>query len=593
MKNALTAKKKTGVRLARRRSQEHEPQEIAGQHPLLHLQRAAGNRAVLQLLESKKQSEDSRSIPFPHAPAIESSLGMGLKGTATIAPEACAARGVEAFTEGAVTHFGSQSPSLHVAAHEAAHQLQHAGVVRDAGLGAEGHAHAVAGAVASGASAAPLMGRHGSAVGGGMHAYTELTEAQQTARNEWKVGPKAKVGDEGRTATNDNRHECWAEPSLIAESNAKLKARGSGIDLSAGSSTVSGNAPDGSGWKTLNKVDVKISTDTSMSGTPDFWTDCGRASREVQGPTTTDTAPKGVYDTGEGVNRTTSASKDPAVFRDEIYMAGGLGSTPEKARKKYVSLSDAEKEAFDKKHGINRYAAPAVGEAFVARRDDAETMEAFNWHWATTIMQAGGDRVTFENFAKPGTVYGTKDEKWFFETYGPPAKAGQTFYDREQTDVGAPGKNTTIMVAQTQRDPELKAQSTPDLIDKYSKSSKDEEKRALAGEIAERWIRVAVDVKKVSSGGVGADDVFCEVIASGNKTKTAVVELNGGQSNTFWVPLEKLVPFSGAIELKVWDEDLFFDDLLVWMSWPAPYAPFTNARTFEGGDYKVTISFLR
>jgi hypothetical protein len=533
------------------------------------------------------------SIPFPHASRIEASLGAPVRGEAAIDPAECEAEGVQAFTDGATAHFATASPALHVAAHEATHLLQHAGMTRDAGLGAEGHAGAVADAVTHGVSASSLLGQGGAPVPNGRHAYTEFSEAEQAALGQWQVGPEAKIGDQGRTATNDNRGDCWAEPGLIAAANAKLKARRSGIEISALSDTVSGDAPDGSGWKMLNKVDVKILTNTSTTGTQNLWTDCGRSSREVQGPTGADTPPKGVYDSGEGVSCTTSASMDPAVYRDQIYMAGGLGSTPKKAREKYLSLSSTEKDAFDKKHGINRYAAPDVGQAFVARRDDALTMAKFNWHWATVIMVAGGDRVTFENFAKPGTSYSSKDEKWFFETYGPPSKPMQTFYDREQTDVGEPGKNTTIMVAETQPPPELVKLSTPDLIAKYGAASNAEEKRAIAGEIANRWIKISIKVRKVSSGP-GADDVYCQIAAGGKMTRTKVVELDDGQSHLFWAPLKKLVSFTGAIELKVFDEDtISADDLLVWMSWPAPYAPFTNTKTYEGADYGVTIGFYK
>src|SRR6266550_358583 len=52
MTQARDAKKKTADPLERRKLEEHQPDESSRQHSLIHLQRAAGNRAVVQLLQS-------------------------------------------------------------------------------------------------------------------------------------------------------------------------------------------------------------------------------------------------------------------------------------------------------------------------------------------------------------------------------------------------------------------------------------------------------------------------------------------------------------------------------------------------------------
>src|SRR5262249_2980818 len=121
---------------------------------------------------------------------------------------------------------------------------------------------------------------------------------------------------------------------------------------------------------------------------------------------------------------------DPSPIRDEVYVKGGLGPDVATARAKYLTLTTTEREAFDKKHGLNKYAAPGVGESYAARRDDAFGLHGFNYHWAGVIMVAEPDRVTFQNYAKLGTTYGSKDDKFFFATYGPPTKAGQTFHEQ-------------------------------------------------------------------------------------------------------------------------------------------------------------------
>ncbi len=66
-------------------------------------------------------------------------------------------------------------------------------------------------------------------------------------------------------------------------------------------------------------------------------------------------------------------------------------------------------------------------------------------------MTPGHDKVTFENFAKPGTKYDSKDTDWYFETYGPPTKKGQTFHEHNEGSVGEKDKNNVTMAASTTR----------------------------------------------------------------------------------------------------------------------------------------------
>ncbi|UII34738.1 DUF4157 domain-containing protein [Fulvivirga ulvae] len=280
--------------------------------------------------------------------------------------------------------------------------------------------------------------------------YTDIPKSKQKS-GEWNLGSSARVSDNGMAVTsNDYSHEAYAHKSLIDRSNNILKAKGSGIEISAGTKTIKGTPPEGGTIKTLHNVKPKIKASDSVSGTQNFWADCGRSSREVMGKTGTDTSPYGLYNKSTGGKGKTSRSKNPAVFRDEILVKAGLGSTPDEARKAYLKKSDKAREAFDKKYGINKYAAPGVGEAFVSRRDDKSTTKGFNFHWGGVIMVAGHDRITLENFAKSGTTYDTKDEDWYFETYGPASKKGQTFHEKNEGSVGEAGKNNTTMAASTQ-----------------------------------------------------------------------------------------------------------------------------------------------
>jgi hypothetical protein len=527
-------------------------------------------------------------IAFPHADTIRSALGTPVPGLALYDRDACAARGVAAFTDRAVSYFATPTPSLRVAAHEGTHQIQHAGFSHDAGLGAEGHADAVAQRLVSGQHARDLVGDTGAAVAPSIRNYTEFNVAEQTAKMQWKVGSLARVGDSGRTVTTTNRRDCYADPALIASANATLKAKNSGIELSAGGSGPSGEAPDGSGWKSLVEVKAKI---LSSSSGDDYWADCGRASREVQGPTGTDTPSKGVYLDSAGKMTETHADTDPVTYRDEIYVRSGLGTTPTAARAAYLALSPADKDAFDKKHGINKYAAPGIGESFVARRDDMLTAQNFNWHWGAVIMTAGPDRVTFENFAKPGTNYSTKDDKWYFETYGPATKAGQTFHEQNQASVGQPGMNTTTMAARTSPNPaDFTGLSTGDLLKRYGASTDKGEKTVLESEMRKRWLKVRIQATKAQEG---TDQVYVEVSASGKSHETGWKKISTGGEVTFWISLGKLAPLTGHINIKVYEYDALFDDLISNLGWDYPYPRGADSRPWDGATYITTVEFDR
>ena len=114
---------------------------------------------------------------MPHASQIQRSFGAYdishvTAHTDSAAAEGSAARGAEAYATGSHVAFGG-SPSLHTAAHEAAHVVQQqAGVSLSGGVGQAGdayeqHADKVADAVVSGQSAEPLLSQMAGGAGGG------------------------------------------------------------------------------------------------------------------------------------------------------------------------------------------------------------------------------------------------------------------------------------------------------------------------------------------------------------------------------------------------------------------------------------------
>lgn len=293
----------------------------------------------------------------------------------------------------------------------------------------------------------PASGR-APALGHTVQRYKEIKKSKQSPGN-WNVGSKARVADNGLAVTSIvNAHECWASGNLIKESNRLLKSKNSGIEIKAGGSTVTGKAPATGRKRTLKKVVPTIRASTAVGGTQDFWADCGRSSREVMGPHGTDTSPRGVFQKGGKLETTPTASSNPANFRDDIFVEAGLGSDRASAAAAYRVMSKAQRRKFDRKHKINQYADPGIGEAFVSRRDDVRTSQGFNFHWGGVIMVAGRDKVTLENFYKGGG-YAAKDTDWYFEMYGPPSKPHQTFHRQNEGSVGEKNKGNVTMAATT------------------------------------------------------------------------------------------------------------------------------------------------
>lgn len=547
--------------------------------------------SVVQRSEASPGKQTRAEMAFPHGSAIEASTGAALPGSAMLDPAGCETRGVPAFTDGGVSYFASPSPSLHVAAHEATHQLQHAGLSNDAGMGAELHAHGVASRISSGGSARDLLGSRGAPIASAVRNYTLFSEADQAAAGQWKAGGNALVGDQGRTITTDaDKHLCYADPALIAEANAILKAKKSGVHIEPGGAGPGGDAPDGSGFKSTVKVEYKILGDEDNE---EYLADCGHSARETMGGAGKDSTPHGVYKDGAGNKKNTAGSKNPASFRDEIYVAGGLGPDGPSAHAAYNALSEPDKDAFDKKHGINKYAAPEIGEAFTRRRDDELGGTGFNFHWGGVIMVAGGDRVTFENYTK-GKGYDAKDKDWYFATYGPPTKPGQTWHEKWKS-VGGAGKGTTIAAA-TSANPApftrgASALSTAELIKKYKTSSEEGEKMALESEMRSRWIKVTVLVKKAQEG---KDNVYVQAEHAGRSFKTGELKMSSGQKNTFWLPLDRLAPVNGKIMIKVYDWDaLSRDDMISNIGFDDPFAPQSDNRPWDGAEYHTTVEFDR
>lgn len=542
-------------------------------------------------------------MAFPHASSILAAVGSAVPGSAVLDPGACEARGVPAFTDGSVTHFSSEKPDFHVAAHEAAHQLQHAGVTNDAGLGAEQHAHDFADAITSGGDARALIGSAGQSVAPGVRNYTEMTSAAQTAAGQWLVGSDARIAETGRMVTSiSDRHVAYADPALIDDANLILRAKRSAVTLTAGAAGPTGDAPDGSGTKSTVRVVTNV---TSQTGGGDNFADCGRMSREVQGAGGTDTPSRGVItDTAGGPRRDVgTATRSTDQIRDDVLVAAGLGATPAAARTAYLAMDATAREAFDREHGINRHAAPGVGESYMSDRDEALTGAGFNFHWGGVIMVAEPDRMTLENFARPGTNYGTQNALWYFDMYGPPSRPGQTWHDRwaegggrEGVGVGAPGNNSMTFATRTSADPSpwtraAVTMTTGELVRRYAAASDPGERMAMEAEMRTRWIKVTVNIVRAQED---PDDVYITAAHGGRTHRSGQLSMRRGERNTFWVPMSSLAPVNGRIVVGAFDYDcLSPDDHISAIHFQDPFTPTTSRTPWDGAEWHTTVEFDR
>jgi hypothetical protein len=120
------------------------------------------------------------------------------------------------------------------------------------------------------------------------------------------------------------------------------------------------------------------------------------------------------------------------------------------------------------------------------------------------------------------------------------------------------------------------------------------EKRALEAELRRRNAKVSVNVRKTEDW-TGADEVYVVLFSAAGTTRSAVVGLNDGQHHDFLLGLASLLPMTGPVTVKVYDEDgpLDSDDLIVELSWIAPFAAASNSRSMDGADYGVAVQFER
>jgi hypothetical protein len=214
--------------------------------------------------------------------------------------------------------------------------------------------------------------------------YAVVPVASQTAR-QWPAGVDLRVADNGHAVASADRDQkiCYLDPWVIAQSNRELAARNSGITLVEQPDTIRGQAPNGGGIRTLKKIlpSIAHSNNGGTGNGQSSWEDCGRMSREVMGPGGQDRPPGALVTTPGADMERTSPNFQPSAQFDNALVAAGLRANAVAARAAYRAMTPAQRQAFDRRHGLNRYAAPNVGEAFATQNANPN----FNFHWGGVI----------------------------------------------------------------------------------------------------------------------------------------------------------------------------------------------------------------
>jgi len=301
----------------------------------------------------------------------------------------------------------------------------------------------------------------------------------------------------------------WTIPPLISQANASLSSQGSHakLVLKGGGVDLSGMSPDTNNPMTLKEIEP---AKAAGAGVFDLISDCGSACRQIMGsgPAGKDVAvikkqssrgtlggilgalgggllgaglgflaggPIGAVVggilglvagglAGAAIGRSSSKSKEehlsprtyhggnpttPEEWTEELFKKEfGAGLTRDEAYARYAALTDAERDQFDRKYGINKYAVPRVGQGLTVSTEKdmpgfalaGPAGSTWNFHYAATVLASGSDYVTLESAAGWGAT------DWIFFMYGPRNK-GQTFHEFHGA-TGTHGTKWTTLVVQ-------------------------------------------------------------------------------------------------------------------------------------------------
>ncbi|MFB6183955.1 MAG: hypothetical protein ABEI96_05315 [Haloarculaceae archaeon] len=452
-----------------------------GTHPVQRLQQRHGNRDIQRAVarhrdETEATGDRSETADraatttesFPHRSKIERSMGISIPGRAvsdvaidgvpraarTFRADSTGGGGATppAYTEGTTTYFEDATPDLEVAAHEATHLAQHAGLTRDQGLGPEGHASAVAQRVTAGESARDLLGQRGSRVSSAARPYTEASSGRLS-------------DDETIFVPSGGRH-FFATKSRVDDANQRLAQQDARIRL-VSKPTSQRTAQGEQRYRVTVRREDQQDTDV-LPHHPDMGQqlkggieptklpdDCAACAFLVRGAT-------GKGETKEQSIAAVVWDKNANGTRKEIQRGGAQSlkrgvlnehfqdidesTDTETDRSIQAAIDVRDNPALARTFGINEYADPrGVGDVVVVSTtrtgEQDEQPPAWDYHWGGVIMDSGTDYVLLQNFA------GNNPWNWSFELFGKSSStgSGETFHEAESR-TGQFGKAPVTMV---------------------------------------------------------------------------------------------------------------------------------------------------
>jgi hypothetical protein len=439
------------------------------------------------------------SSALPHRGAIESSYGVDMGAvqayTGPAASAACGQLGARAFAVGNRVAFAEAGPSVHLAAHEAAHVVQQSdGVQLSGNMGRAGDryevaADAAADRVVSGRGAQDLLPQ-GAAV------RDVGDSAVQCYTDQVLEGTPHRVSDDGSIAVNAETvygsKVAYADASLIANASKLLEAGTSVMSLEAGSYAITVEDEHGA-KRTLPDVVVTNGQNKTTDGEMSLYADCGRSARTVTGADRGKGDGSGSlsaeYQGADGGTRSAPKHESGAISKCKVvaehipeiqpiiagllaqhrgivaeWPSAGDDGARKKIRRRLArkeremwsvceaalnKLGAKERDALEKKMGVNRHADPEVGQALhistggATHPDLAEGEMTWNFHWAGVVMKSGSDSMTLENYAVGD--YEAQNTEWVYQLYGVGKKAGQSFHEQHKDVHKQHGESPTTM----------------------------------------------------------------------------------------------------------------------------------------------------
>jgi Domain of unknown function (DUF4157) len=559
-------------------------------HVVLQLQQMVGNRAVTRAMTSASDAfrlaVSGPTVPLPHRAAMEAAFGTTFEDVRAHAggPDAragLAALGARAATRGHAVVFGDAAPSPSLVAHELAHVVQQrrgvAGVARrptapaPPGSAAERAADAAGEAAASGRPVPDV----------GSAAANEIQRAPiTTSGGEWEATKYAAASEPGRAGADIDLKFTPKAP-VLADTIGLLQSVTSLMSTVAGGAVNAPGYPAGSPNKAsialgAGSVDPGRAIDQGDSGDADTLPNTNPLYAVENTPgnvsaSLTDVGPNA------GFGSHASRKRDAAGIVTET--AGLLSDTP---RRRIRFPKQEWRQTFE--------ATALVLDGPLAHM----YLGSVEWGWKsddTGKATLDPDAIRVVREGPPTAAFIEAAKKWNAASFTDPATG--TSYDTVDLPLEAvdPGALSTPDLATRLVDSRREA----GVLAGDAKSRKELECVALERELRKRNVKITVNVISTEDW-LGADHVYVKLAGASTRT-TKVKKLNDGDSFDFLVPLGALaptLPLTGPIEVEVYDEDWpDADDLIVKMTWAAPYATVQNSASMDDANYRVTISYER